>query len=182
MTRTKYQLMPPDEPGFLGSLDTTLGGSRSGFSPMILWDYFARLSYEDNMQKALDTENIAAYFEAELRKLEKRFKDKFGPEVDLWIARSRLALTVRFRLTNPTLNYKWTFDTDRLWVPISESKKQLRSYSHIFMMHSVTKEKVDRLIHDLWETGKDDWTLAFPTEDNGEPNPGPIESYTPPKK
>ena len=42
--------------------------------------------------------------------------ERFGEEVDLWIARSRLSLTVRFRLVNETLNYKWSLDTDRLWV------------------------------------------------------------------
>jgi histidine decarboxylase len=177
MTRKGYQLLPPDEPGFLGALDTTLGGSRSGFSPVILWDYFSRMSYQANMQKALDTEDVAAYLEQELRDLEARLHARFPDDpIDLWIARSRLALTVRFRQTSDTINYQWTLDTDTLWVPIDTEHKQLRSYSHVFVMHSVSKERVDAFIAELWELARDDWHKAFPADIDGNPNPGPVES------
>lgn len=186
MTRTGYQLMPPDAAAsFLGTPDTTLGGSRSAFSPMIFWDYFSRMSYEDNMEKALETESVSAYLETELLKFEAELKDRFGDEVDLWIARSRLSLTVRFRLVNETLNYKWSLDTDRLWVPESDSERQMRSYSHIFVMHSVGKERVDAFIADLRENCQTDWHDAFPEIDVSAvppgPNPGPSVPYTPPK-
>lgn len=88
MTRTRDQFDPPEAVGYLGSADTTFGGSRSAFSPLILWDYFSRMSYENNMRKALETESIAVSTEIRLRELEARLKEKFGHEVDLWIARS----------------------------------------------------------------------------------------------
>lgn len=182
MTRTKYQLQPPDTADLIGSADTTLGGSRSGFSPMIFWDYFSRMSYEDNMRKALETEHIAGYLEESLRKLEKRLREKFGPEVDLWIARSRLALTVRFRMANPTISYKWTLDSERLWVPTGPNTRQLRSYSHAFVMGSVEKKQVDGLIDDLWRAAQNDWHDAFPSHDDDRPNPGPEEPYNPPAR
>ncbi|MFC3120672.1 pyridoxal-dependent decarboxylase [Agaribacter flavus] len=182
LTRTAYQLTPPDAAAsFLGTPDTTLGGSRSAFSPMIFWDYFSRMSYEDNMQKALQTEQVAAYLETELFKFEAELKQKFGDDVNLWIARSKLSLTVRFRLVNETLNYKWSLDTNRLWVPISEGKQQQRSYSHIFVMHSVDTDRIDAFIDDLRQTSINDWHEAFPKIDVSAvpeaPNPGPSENY-----
>lgn len=185
MTRTGYQLTPPDAAAsFLGTPDTTLGGSRSAFSPMIFWDYFSRMSYEDNMHKALQTEQVANYLEAELFGLEAELKNKYGPQVDLWIARSRLSLTVRFRLVNETLNYKWSLDTNRLWVPISDDQQQKRSYSHIFVMHSVDTARVDAFIADLRAATESDWQDAFPEIDVSArprgPNPGPATPYTPP--
>jgi histidine decarboxylase len=41
MTRRKYQLSPPDTAGYIGSPDTTLGGSRNAFTPVLFWKYFA---------------------------------------------------------------------------------------------------------------------------------------------
>ncbi len=127
------------------------------------------------MRKALETESVAAYTETRLRELEARLKEKFGPEVDLWIARSDLSLTVRFRQTNATLCYKWTLDTETLDVPVSETVTEQQSYSHIFVMQSVTRERVDEFIADVWEAAKDGWHDAFPAEINGVPNPSPVE-------
>lgn len=185
MTRTAYQLTPPDAAAsFLGTPDTTLGGSRSAFSPMIFWDYFSRMSYEDNMQKALQTEQVANYLESELFKFEAELKERFGEQVNLWVARSRLSLTVRFRLVNETLNYKWSLDTNRLWVPISDDEQQQRSYSHIFVMHSVDTARVDAFIKDLRAATQNDWHDAFPKVDVSAvpvgPNPSAPEAYTPP--
>jgi histidine decarboxylase len=174
MTRTKFQLEPPEVVGLLGALDTTLGGSRSGFSPLIFWDYFSRMGYEDNMQKALETVAVAAYLETRLRDLEARLQQKFGREVDLWIERSRLSLAVRFREPNPTLTYKWTIDTDTLDVPISKTEQQQRAYGHQYVMHAYTRERVDAFIEDLWRASHRDWHDAFPEVIAGTPNPGPI--------
>lgn len=181
MTRTKYQLLPPDDPGLIGSADTTLGGSRSGFSPMIFWDYFSRMSHDDNVEKALQTDHRAEYLLDALKALETRLQDHFDdPNIDLWIARSRLALTVRFRLVNPTINYRWTLDQERLSVPISEMEMQERSYSHVFLMHSVTVERIDALVEDIWTaaTANNNWHDAFPAHDGALPNPGPKEPIT----
>jgi histidine decarboxylase len=185
MTRTKYVLDLPT-PEYIGSPDTTFGGSRSGFSPVIFWDYLSRMSYEDNMEKALDTLNVAAYLEKELRKLEAKLQKKFCLDVDLWIARSQLALTVRFRRVNPIISYKWTIDGEKLVVPTSKGKEE-RYYSHVFVMHPVDKERVDEFINDLREASQDDWTNAFPDEfidDHGvsHHNPHTVASNGPPKR
>lgn len=180
LTRTGYQLMPPDEAAtFLGTPDTTLGGSRSAFSPMILWNYISRMSYDDNIQKAVQTEEVASYLESQLRQLETELQTKYGPDVDLWIARSKLSLTVRFRLVNETLNYRWSLDTDRLWVPVTDTERQMRSYSHVFVMHSVDQSRVDEFIANVRLATENDWHNAFPEIDVSvnQPNPGPLTPY-----
>ena len=171
MTRTGYQLQPPDEAAvFLGTPDTTLGGSRSAFSPMILWDYISRMSYSDNIDKAVETLEVSHYLATKLREFEAELIQRFPEEdIDLWIAQSRLSLTVRFRLVNEDLNYKYSLDTDRLTVPFVDDDgitlKQGRSYSHIFVMYSVNRQLVDEIIADLREASKNNWHDAFPMTD-----------------
>eukprot|EP00250_Pteridium_aquilinum_P034422 c7556_g1_i1 orf=1-237(-) len=63
MTRTKYQMLPPTFPEYIGTPDTTFAGSRNGLSPMFLWDYIARTSYEDQIYKAIRLEQLATYAE-----------------------------------------------------------------------------------------------------------------------
>lgn len=180
LTRTKYQLRPPTTPSYIGSADTTLGGSRNAFSAVVFWDYLSHHSYQDSVNDVLETEKVGAYLEQSLKELEKELQKKFGREVDLWIARSTLALAVRFRLVNSTISYKYTVDSERLWVPISKTEQQERSYSHVFCMQSVTKKLVDELMEDIRKASETDWHNAFPEWDGDQPNPGPTKPITPP--
>ena len=186
LTRTRYQLLPPDEAdNFLGTPDTTLGGSRSAFSPMIFWDYISRMNYDENIKKAVHNLKMAELLEEEMRALESELKEQFqqegsddcSDEVNLWIARSRLSLTVRFRLVNESLNYKYSLDTDRYIVPLDDSltTTEERSYSHLFAMDSLTPEIIKNFICDIRDCIKDgnDWHNAFPRVDESicKPNP-----------
>ncbi|MBL6986548.1 MAG: histidine decarboxylase [Methylobacter sp.] len=175
LTRTQYQLQPPAKVGYIGSPDTTLGGSRSGLSPILVWDYFSRMSYTDNMMKALKCENVSKYFLEKLKALEKELQQQ-DPKVDLWIARSKMALTVRFRMVNPTITYKYTIDNERMYVPISNKKLkyQERSFSHVYFMHFMGHGKADELIRDIREACKNGWHGAFPLKDGDMDNPGAI--------
>ncbi|KAJ7516298.1 hypothetical protein O6H91_22G051900 [Diphasiastrum complanatum] len=145
MTKTKYQLSPPSLPEYIGSPDTTFAGSRSGLSPIILWHQLSELSYEDQMKKAEENEAMAQYAYDKLRGLEK----KLGK--DLWVARSKLALTVRFRQARPDIVKKYSLSNEILIVG-----NEYRNYSHVFTMNHVTTHLVDALISDLSEEG------AFP--------------------
>ena len=182
MTRNGFQLQPPDVAGYIGSADTTLGGSRNAFSAVIFWDYLARHSYEESVNDVLETERVAAYMIDQLKILEEELKKRFGKDVDLWIARSKLSLAVRFRLVNPEITYKYTVDSERMWVPISKTEEQERTYSHVYIMQSVTKNLVDELIGDIREACKDNWHDAFPEWDGDQPNPGPTRPITAPKR
>ena len=175
MTKIKYQLQPPAKVGYIGSPDTTLGGSRSGISPILMWDYFSRMSYSDNMMKAIKCENVSKYFLEKLRQLEKELQaDNPKAQVDLWIARSKMALTIRFRMLNSMLTYKYSIDNERMLVPMdkNESFYQERSFSHVFFMSSMGHSKADELLQDIREASKGDWNNAFPLKDDKKPNPG----------
>jgi histidine decarboxylase len=181
MTRIGYQLAPPDTAGYIGSADTTLGGSRNAFSAVIFWDYLARHGYEKSMNEVLRCLDDAAYLEQRLQELEAKLNaDKPQEHVDLWIARSRLSLAVRFRLLNPSISWKYTVDSERLWVPISPTEEQERTYSHVYVMQSVDRGLIDALLKDVEDACEGDWHDAFPAYDGAQPNPGDTRPYVPP--
>ncbi|HEV2800405.1 MAG TPA: pyridoxal-dependent decarboxylase [Pyrinomonadaceae bacterium] len=138
MTKVKYQLAPPDDPEYIGAPDTTFAGSRNGFSAMILWDYLARTSYGGEIRKAIYTEEMADYAHFRLKELENKLKQ------DLWVSRSPLSLTIRFKKANPDIIFKYSLSGETLYV-----NGQQRGYNHIFMMEHVTRERIDSLIKDL---------------------------------
>lgn len=137
MSKTKYLLMPPSRPAYIGSFDSTLAGSRNGYSAMILWDYLARHSYEDQIQKALRLEALAEYAYVQLQQLQRQ-------RGDLWVARTPLSLTIRFRRPNPEIVFKYSLANETLQVD-----GHLRDYSHIYIMAHVTRDLIDELIADL---------------------------------
>lgn len=147
MTKTKYQLRPPDNPEYLGSPDTTFAGSRNGLSAMVLWDYLAKNSYERQIEKALYTEQMADYAVQQLKALEKRLEE------DLWIEHTPLSLTIRFKQANPDIIFKYSLSSETLYV-----NGQKRAYNHIFTMPHVTTDLLDRLIEDLSQPD------AFPSQ------------------
>lgn len=61
MTKHQFMVSPPDNPTYIGSPDTTFAGSRSGISPLILWDYFAKHSYEKQIELAMKGQKMAQY-------------------------------------------------------------------------------------------------------------------------
>lgn len=138
MTKVKYQLLPPDDPMYIGSPDTTFAGSRSGFGSMILWDYFAKNSYEENIAKILKNQTLAKYIEENLKILQCKIKE------DLWIDRTPLALTIRFKKPNKEIVHKYSLSCESLYVNGEE-----RSYAHIYIMDHVKKETIDKLMEDL---------------------------------
>jgi len=148
MTKTRMQLRPPDAPEYLGSPDTTFAGSRNGFSSMILWDYLARNSYEAQIDKALYTENVAEYAYQQLKALEQKLSQ------DLWVDRTPLSLTIRFKKPNDDIVFKYSLSCENLYI-----KCEKREYAHIFIMAHVTTALIDELITDLSQPG------AFPEQD-----------------
>lgn len=142
MTKTKYQLRPPDEPEYIGSQDTTFAGSRNGFSAILFWDYLAQNSYEAQVNKVLYTENIATYAYLQLKALEEKLDE------DLWVRHTPLSLTIRFKRANDDIVFKYSLSGETLYV-----KGQKREYSHIFIMAHVTTTLIDELIQDLSQAG-----------------------------
>ncbi len=139
MTKVKYQITPPADPEYLGSPDSTFAGSRSGFTPIILWNYLARNSYEKQIQTALGCDKMANYAFEQLKTAESSHKD-----LNLYIERSPLSLTIRFRKPNDDIIFKYSLSCETL-----EIGGEKRHYAHLFAMASTSKETIDELAKDL---------------------------------
>jgi histidine decarboxylase len=142
MTKVKFQLGPPDSPEYLGSQDTTFAGSRNGFSAMILWDYLAKNSYSTQIEKALRAQKMAQYAYDQLQQLDRQLQQ------ELWVDRTPLALTVRFKRPKKDIVLKYSLSCENLYVNGEE-----RKYAHIFTMPHVTENLIQQLIEDLSQDG-----------------------------
>jgi histidine decarboxylase len=134
MTKVKMQIKPPARAEYIGSPDTTFAGSRNGLSPIILWNFLATHSYEKQIEMALHAEERCEYARKKLEELGQRLKK------DLWVQRSPLALTVRFKAAHPDIIKKYSLSGETL---------AGRHYSHIFIMPGVDEKRIDALINDL---------------------------------
>lgn len=143
MTKANLQMLPPKQPAVIGSPDTTFGGSRNAFSPLIMWDFLAKHSEENQIDMIIEAEKLAAYAKQELEKLNK-------PGTVEWsVARTPLALTVRFRQPlDDTIVRKYTLAT----VPLRTTNGQQQDYAHLYVMPHVTQPLIDNLVADLKKT------------------------------
>ncbi len=137
MTRVGHQLRPQHMPAYVGAPDTTFAGSRNGFSAVVLWDHLASHSFDDQVDRICNAESTARYAEERLRAL--------GGErgLDLWVARTPGALSVRFRRPAERYVFRHSLSTEQL------SDDGGRQYAHIFVMPGIGPDDVDRLIADL---------------------------------
>jgi histidine decarboxylase len=113
---------------YIGSLDTTISGSRNGFTPLLLWYAIRALGVEGLRQRIVDSLAVAAY-------AEQRFRD-----IGIAAWRNPQALTVVFPQPPEQVREKW----------------QLASAggaSHIICMPHVRRDQVDELIADIERAG-----------------------------
>jgi histidine decarboxylase len=109
---------------YIGSLDTTISGSRNGLTPLVLW-YAIRALGEAGMKERLERSlAVAAYAERRLR----------AAGIDAW--RNPAALTVVFPQPASDIRAKWQLATSH-------------GLSHIVCLPHVTRERIDRLLADL---------------------------------
>ena len=149
MTKRKFTIAPPDAPEYINAPDSTFAGSRNALSPALLWMYYARTSYDQEMTRIVSALDRTAYFEARLRAIEADLG------ASLWIARSPLSLTVRFRRPNDALVFKYSLSAETNCVDDEE-----RAYVHIYVMQSATTGKLDALLADLAAPGAFDLAPA----------------------
>jgi len=175
MTRTDYQLLPPETVGYIGSSDTTFGGSRSALTPVLFWAYLARTGYVFNIKKSLDCLFYAHYLYDSLAKLQEELKE-INPEHDIWLTRSFMSLAIRFRMPNKEIVWEYTVDTERLTTPLNDNEEQERTFAHIYSMWSLTPNIVDEFVSNLRHVALEKgFNAAFPdVDESGNPNPGPI--------
>jgi histidine decarboxylase len=142
MTRTGLQMIPPRASEYIGASDTTFAGSRNGLSAVVMWDYLARHSYDDQIRMAAACHRTAGYAHDRLLALQERLG------LDLWVDRSPLALTVRFRRPHPDIVRKYSLSYETVSVD-----EEMRPYVHLYAMKHVTCELIDELIRDLRQPG-----------------------------
>lgn len=142
MTRTGLQMTPPSPSEYIGAADTTFAGSRNGVSAVLMWDYLARHSYDDQVAMAVRTDQTAAYAHQRLL----RVQEATGQ--DLWVARSPVSLTVRFRRPIPEIVRKYSLSYETLTVD-----GRRKPYVHLYTMKHVTRELIDQLTEDLRQPG-----------------------------
>jgi len=113
---------------YIGSVDTTISGSRNGFTPLVLWYAIRSLGIEGMQQRTEHALSTAAYAEEQLRQA----------GIAAW--RNPQALTVVFPTPPADVREKW----------------QLASadgHSHLICMPHVTRRQVDELISDIRQAG-----------------------------
>ena len=138
MTKTGLQLLPPSDPEYVGSPDTTFAGSRNGLSALNWWTYISTYNYDAQVKKVVTCLALAAYTHRELEKFQQ----------DIWLKYSPLTLSIRFKKPNDEITHKYTLAVET----IPEDGEE-HTYIHLYVMGHVTKELIDSLLTDLRSPG-----------------------------
>ncbi|HAS6351288.1 TPA: glutamate decarboxylase [Vibrio vulnificus] len=152
MTKHQFMVSPPDNPAYIGSPDTTFAGSRSGISPLILWDYFAKHSYEKQIELAIKGQKMAQYAYEKLQEVANYWEDKgadIGVPKGLWLQRTPLSLSLIFCQPKDDIIFKYSLAKEEIDEPNPETDRKTRKYVHMFTMWDVTEKLIDELCDDL---------------------------------
>ncbi|MCG8838792.1 histidine decarboxylase [Tenacibaculum dicentrarchi] len=109
---------------YIGSLDTTITGSRNGHSPLFLWYALKQLGVEGLQERYQKSLEVAQYCETSLKNI----------GIKAW--RNPNAITVVLPKTSKKIKDKWQLATEG-------------DISHIICMPNVTKTQIDAFIDDL---------------------------------
>jgi histidine decarboxylase len=110
---------------YIGSMDTTITGSRNGHSPLFLWYGLHQMGLEGLKARYKHSEEVAEYCKNELNKI----------GIDAW--KNEGAITVVFPKTSKKIKEKWQLATDDV--------------AHIICMPNVTKKQIDLFVSDVLE-------------------------------
>jgi histidine decarboxylase len=113
---------------YIGSVDTTISGSRNGFTPLLLWYAIRSLGIEGLRRRIEESLAVAAY-------AVQRFED-----IGIAAWRNPQALTVVFPQPPESVCDKWQLAT-------------AAGCSHIICMPHVRREQIDSLIQDIEQAG-----------------------------
>ena len=113
---------------YIGSIDTTISGSRNGFTPLILWYAIRSLGLEGMRTRIENSLSIAAYAEEQLK----------NEGIAAW--RNPQALTVVFPEPHAAVREKWQLAS-------------ANGLSHLICMPHVRREQIDELICDIRQAG-----------------------------
>lgn len=109
---------------YIGSLDTTITGSRNGHSSLFLWYAVKNMGIEGLKKRYLHSKEVAQYCKNKLIEL----------GIEAWTNEG--AITVVFPKTSDAIKEKWQLATEE-------------DLTHLICMPNVTKEQIDEFIKDL---------------------------------
>ena len=109
---------------YIGSLDTTITGSRNGHSPLFLWYALAKMGVEGMRERYQHSLEIANYCREELHRIGIKAWSNPG------------AITVVMPRVDEQVKNKWQLATED-------------DITHVVCMPNVTKEQIDELISDI---------------------------------
>jgi histidine decarboxylase len=112
---------------YIGSVDTTITGSRNGHSPLFLWYAIQKLGLSGLKARAAHSLAMAAYTESRLQEA----------GIDAW--RNPNAITVVFPEPQATIRHRWQLASEN-------------GYSHIICMPNVQKEQIDEVVEAIAAT------------------------------
>lgn len=151
MTKQKFMVSPPDNPEYIGSPDTTFAGSRNGLSPLVLWEYFTRNSYSDQMEMAMKGQEVANYAQEQLGIVAEHWRAK---GLDLRLQRTPLSLSLIFLQPNEDIIFRYSLAKETISAEKEcdqDDEKQIYNYVHLFTMWDVEKSLIDSLCKELME-------------------------------
>ncbi|MGW5641636.1 pyridoxal-dependent decarboxylase [Saccharopolyspora sp. NPDC003752] len=136
MTRREFEIQPPPMAAYVASPDTTFGGSRNGFSPIVLWHQLARYSEEEQVRRIAASVKLARQTYQKLKELGKRLGKDLRPGY------TPETLSLQFLQPNKHIVRKYSLAS----VPIDKTT----TLCHLFVMPHVTEQgALKSLLEDL---------------------------------
>jgi len=146
MSRHKYQLHPPSSPMYIGSMDSTLSGSRNGLSAIVLWKYLSLNSDEQIIDNCVRCLKTVQEIEVRFRKIiEKKNKEK---GLDLRLIRGSFGLTLIFSKMREAIRSKYT---------LAEQSMEDYEYNHLFTFTNVANKP--ELINSFLKDAEEDYSF-----------------------
>lgn len=109
---------------YIGCLDTTITGSRNGFTPMVMWHAINKWGKQGLAKRALHSVEMCEYAEQQLKAI----------GVEAW--RNPNAITVVFPEISESLKEKYQLAT-------------ANGITHLICMPNIQKHHIDAFVHDL---------------------------------
>ncbi|QDQ88052.1 histidine decarboxylase [Alcaligenaceae bacterium SJ-26] len=137
LTKKKY-LLSFSTVNYIGAQDSTLAGSRNGFSALLFWLYLSKNSYETQMHKIIHQLTMSENVYQRLKAL----ANDLGHE--LHVQRSPLSLSIIFLCPNNDIVEEFSLST--------QTEHGIK-YAHIFVMEHFTNEVFAQLLEKLSQPG-----------------------------
>lgn len=129
MSKEKFRLKPVGNPDYIRSPDTTLSGSRHGFSTLILWYSLMSVSVKRHAHSAARCASLAVY-------AQQRFSLITQKNSSFWVSKLPQSLNVMFPLPCQTIFNKFHLSSEG-------------EIAHIVVMPHVTNKSIDLLAEDM---------------------------------